>query len=341
MAQSMRSSKQQMARQQQQINIAALEGILQSLLNQSYMQESLTKETEELADRSKAFVEKARIQKNISQQFSQSSDSLSQVAAEIPMLSNKITEKKLEIERNLETAVEQLAERDRRKSTVAERQSLGGINELSSMIASLLDQLNNQSGQGGGSGGMSAQQMMQQMQQMGNQQQQLNQRIQQMINDMQGQRLTQDMMGRLEQLAKQQNKIRKQMEELRRSGALEPGDKLLSELERMAEQMEESINDNRGGAVDRPLVERQQNILSRMLEAEKAMQKRGKSKKEREATSPDETPPAISPDITIEELRKMIQKRLQDPEQTNFTKDYQDLIEAYFELLQQRDKINS
>ena len=341
MAQNMRSSKQSMAQQQQQLNIAALESILQSLLNQSYMQESLTKDTEELAERSKAFVEKARIQKNISDQFRQSSDSLTEVAAKIPMLSNRITDKKLEIERNLENAVEQLAERNRSKSTVAERQSLGGINELSSMIASLLDQLNNQSGQGGKGSGMSAQQMMQQMQQMGQQQQQLNQQIQQMINDMQGQRLSQDNMKRLEQMSKQQNQIRKQLEQMSRSGALEPGDKMLSELERMAKEMEKSINDMRGGSLDQPFVKRQQNILSRMLEAEKAMQERGKSKKEREAKTPDDTPSTISPDVTIEELRKMIQKRLQDPEQTSFSEDYQELIETYFELLQQREKINS
>jgi len=339
-AQQMRESQQQMTQQQQQINLAALENILHGLLTQSHEQEQLTEETDELAPRSRAFVEKARIQKNISTQFSRLSDSLTAVSADIPQLSNHINKKKLTVERNLEKSVEHLSERDRRQSTIAERQALGGINELTSMIASLIEQLNNQSGQGG-AGGMSAQQMMEQMQNMSGQQQQINQQLQEMINDIQGQRLSQDQMQRLNQLAKQQNRIRKQLEELKKSGALEPGDKLLSEMERLSEEMEDAINDIRGGAVDRPMIKRQQNILSRMLEAEKALQERGKSEKEREAETAEELPDGVSPDVTLEELQKMIRQRLQDPEQTNFSRDYQQLIELYFKLLRQEENISS
>ena len=336
LAERMRSAQQQMSQQQMQVNIAALEHILYALVNQSEAQENLTNETEQLADKSQAFVAKARIQKNISDQFSQIADSLYAVSAEIPQFSNKITEKKLVVERNLTQAIDQLAERNRRQSTTAERQSLGGINELATMIASLLDQLNNQSG-GGGGGGMSAQQMMEQMQKMSGDQQKLNQQIQDMINDIQGERLSKDKLNKLNSLAKRQNQIRKQLEELKRNGGLESGDKALSELERLSEEMENAINDLRGGALDRPFLKRQQNILSRMLEAEKAMQERGEEKK-READRPDQLPKSVSPDITLEELKKMIRTRLQDPNQTKFTEDYQRLIEQYFELLEEQER---
>jgi DNA repair exonuclease SbcCD ATPase subunit len=153
-----------------------------------------------------------------------------------------------------------------------------------------------------------------------------------MINDIQGNRLSQDQMERLNQLSKQQNKIRKQLRELQRRGELESGDRVLSELERMSEQMEDAINDLRGGQLDEQLQQRQQNILSRMLNAEDAIQERGKEER-REATTAEEREQRASPDITLEELQKQVRKMINDPDYTSFSNDYQRLIEQYFELL--------
>ncbi|MGD8426478.1 MAG: hypothetical protein PVH63_02550 [Balneolaceae bacterium] len=335
MAQQMRDSKQTLNQKQMQINQAALEYILYSLINLSDNQEELTKETEKLPSNSQVFVEKARKEQNIWQQFSMLSDSLYKVSSEIPSFSNQINKKKVEVEGQLDRAVKMLAERDGSNSTFAQRESLGGINQLSAMIASLLDQLQNQ--QGGGSGAMSMQQLIEQMQKMSGQQQKLNQQLQNMINDIQGDRLSQDHIKRLNQMARQQNNIRKQLQELQRNGELESGDQVLSQLERMSEQMEDAINDLRGGQLDRSLVQRQQNILSRMLSAEKAMQERGKEDR-REATTAEDQPQSVPPDITLEELKQRVRKMLNDPNRTKFTEDYQRLIEEYFELLKKQKK---
>jgi len=340
MASQMRDAKSKMNQQQTQINLAALQQILYSLINLSETQEDLTKKTTQLDNESQAFVEKAREQKNIANQFEQISDSLFKVSADLPRFSNVINVKKKSVEQDLQHAIDQLAERNKGNSTTAERQSLGGINELTSMIASLIDQVKNaqQKGQGGGAG-MSAQQMMEKLKKMSGQQQQMNQQLQKMINDMQGDRLSQDQIGRLNQMAKQQNRIRKQLKDLQRNGGFEPGDKLLSELERMNEQMENSIRDLRGGNTDRELVKRQRNILSKMLSAERAINERGKEKKRR-ATTAEKQYEQTPPEITLEELRKRIRSRLQDPNQTKFSEDYQKLIEKYFELLQKEQSGN-
>ena len=81
------------------------------------------------------------------------------ISAEIPGFSNKINKKKAEVESQLSRAVSMLAERDKSNAIFAQRQSLGGVNELSTMVASLLDQLRNQQ-QSGSGGGMSMQQFM-------------------------------------------------------------------------------------------------------------------------------------------------------------------------------------
>ncbi|NGP87791.1 DUF4175 family protein [Fodinibius halophilus] len=335
MAQQMRSAKQQMSQQRKKVNSRALEYILYSLINLSTNQEELTRETENLPPRSRAFVTKARKEKNISQQFTVLSDSLYKLSSEIPSFSNRINKKKVEIENKLSRAVNTLSERDKSNSIYTQRQSLGGINELSSMIASLLEQLQNQQN-GGSGGGMSMQQMIEQMQKMSGQQQKLNQQIQNMINDIQGNRLSKDQTKRLNQLSKQQNRIRKQLKKMQQSGELESGDRVLSELERMSDQMEDAINDLRGGQLDQQLMQRQQNILSRMLSAEKAVQERGKEDR-REATTAKEQQQSSSPDITLEELQQRIRKMLNDPNRTKFSEDYQRLIEQYFELLEEQE----
>jgi len=339
MAGNMRSSQQNLMQQQFQINITALQYILHSLINLSEKQEELAKETELLTNRSQAFVQKARTEDLIAGQFKQISDSLFQVSANLPAFSNRINERKNQVEKQLQTAVEQLSERNKSNSVYAERQSLGGINELSSMVASLLDQIQSQQSNGSGSGQMSMQDFIKKLQEMSGQQQMLNQQIQDFINDIQGERLTKDQMDRLNQLSRQQNRIRKQLRDLQNNGELESGDRVLSELERMSEQMEETINDLRGGETDENVIERQQNILSRMLNAEKALQERGKEEK-REGTTAEDIQNTKNPDVTLEELQKRLRQFLNDPEQTQFTEDYQKLIELYFNLLREQQKDN-
>ncbi|WP_409029126.1 DUF4175 family protein [Gracilimonas sediminicola] len=341
LAKNTRSMMQNMGQQQKNINIAGLQYVLYSLLNLSLEQEDLTTLASATENRSQAYVNYARNQRNVEGIFKSVSDSLFQLSAEIPQFSNQINRKKLEVEKRLQRSLEQMLERNRSQSSVASRQALGGINDISFMIANLLEQLQN-SQSGGGGGGMSMQQMMEQLQQSGQMQQQLNQQLQDIINDMQGERLNQNQMERLNQIAKQQNRIRKQLQELQQQGEMD-GDRIGSELERMIEDMEDTINELRGGSADPTMVERQQNILSRMLQAEQAMQERGEEEK-REGKLAQEFEQSRPPEMTLEELQKEIRNRLNDPNFTKYSPDYQRLIENYFELLkslqEQQESIN-
>lgn len=336
LAQKTREQMQMMGQQQMNVNIAALQYILQSLLNLSLEQEKLVTATQETENQSQAYVEMARQQQRIEQVFNSLADSLYELSTEIPQFANRINEQKAQTLERIQSSLTQMIERQQNRASLASRQSFGGLNELSYELANLMDQLqNSQSGSGSGSGGMSMQQMMEKMQQMGEQQQQMNQQIQDMINDMQGERLTQDQSQRLEQLSRQQNAIRKQLQEMQQNGGLEAGDELGSQLERMIEDMEETINDLRGGVIDPILIERQQNILTRMLQAEDALQERDEEE-QREGTSAQDPLNRPTPPMSLEELEQRIRQRLNDPNFTPFAPDYQRLIQQYFELLQQQ-----
>ena len=99
--------------------------------------------------------------------------------------------------------------------------------------------------------------------------------------------------------------------------------------------MEDTINDLRGGVVDPILIKRQQNILSRMLQAEDALQERDEEE-QREGTAAEDLLNRPNPPMSLEELEQRIRQRLNDPNFTPFTPDYQRLIQKYFELLRQQ-----
>jgi hypothetical protein len=339
-AQSVQQARQQMNQQQQQINLAALRQVLQNLLLLSEEQESLIRDTEVTQNGNARFVTLAREEQQVQQQFIHWSDSLTQIASEVPQLNNRIVRSKQQVERMLDQSVKQLSERSRSQSTFAQRQVMGGINTINNLLIDVIDQLMRQQQQGGAGGGMSMQQMMEQLQQMSGEQQQMNQQIQQMINDMQGDRLTRSQMDRLNQMAKQQQRLKQQLREMQRQGTGGSGtDKIMSQLERIAEEMDETIRDLRGGSADDTLVERQQNILSRMLQARNAMQERGESEK-RQGQTADEITRPDPPEVTLEELRQEIRRRLNDPSLTPYTPEYQRLIERYFEMVGRRSSDN-
>lgn len=336
LAEQTRSLQQQMGKQKEQMNIAGLQYALYTMLNLSLEQEDLVSLASATENRSQAYVGYAREQKNIQSIFSAISDSLFSLSKQIPGFSNRINTRKQEVQQELTRALEQMAERNQNQSSVATSQALGGINEIAFMVANLLEQIQNSSGGGSGSGApMSMQQMMEQLRQSGQSQQQLNQQLQNLINDMQGDRLNQDQMERLNQIARQQNAIRKQIQQLQQSGSMEQGDKLGSELERMIEDMENTINDLRGGVADPTMIQRQQNILSRMLQAENSLQERDKEEK-REGNTAQGVQNPDAPPMTLEELEKQIRERLRDPNYTRYSSDYQRLIERYFELLKSK-----
>lgn len=176
---------------------------------------------------------------------------------------------------------------------------------------------------------------MEQLQQMGQQQQQLNQQIQQLLNDMQGQRLTQDMTERLRQLGAQQEQMRNEVRQMNRNR--DARNKLLGDLNRVADQMMETIEELQQNRVSRRTIQRQQQILTRLLEASRSMEQKGKDDK-REGKTVDEilreSPDSLTPNEQAERLRRDLIRALE----SGYSSDYEALIRRYFDLLQSQSK---
>ena len=108
----------------------------------------------------------------------------------------------------------------------------------------------------------------------------------------------------------------------------------MGDLERIAEQMEESIRELQRGRPGNRMVERQQQILTRMLDATKSMQQRGRERRREGSVSEDrvrESPGELTPDEQAEAIRRALLEALE----SGYAPDYEELIKRYFELLQQ------
>ena len=125
--------------------------------------------------------------------------------------------------------------------------------------------------------------------------------------------------------------MRRQLTEMAQERDL--ANQLAGDLERIAQQMEESIQELQSGQVNRPMRQRQQQILTRLLDASRSLQERGRERK-REGQQGSETervsPLPLQPDMSKDELQRALMNALE----SGYAKDYQELIQRYFELLQ-------
>lgn len=330
MSESLRQMQESMSGSSMNLNIAGIRQALEDVLTLSQNQETARQGVQQLAPDSPLLRDYAQDQVRLGEGLSIVADSLQRLSREIPQMSRTVQQYTGEALREMSAATTALADRSARAGAAHQQGAMMHLNELALVLADLLDQM--MSG-GGGGGSMSMQQMIDQLQNSASQQQQLNQQIQEFLNDIQGSQLVQDAEQRLQQMAQQQAAIRQQLREIARNS--DARGKLLGDLNRIADQMEETIQELRTAQADRRTIERQQQILTRLLEAQKSLQERGREERREGRTADDlfrESPDALTPSEAAEKLRRDLIRALE----AGYAPEYQELIKRYFELLQQQ-----
>jgi uncharacterized phage infection (PIP) family protein YhgE len=183
------------------------------------------------------------------------------------------------------------------------------------------------------SGSSSLSQMLQQLQSLASGQMQVNQGTQAMLPiDISGGTVPEQTQRELQRLSELQSSL---AERLRRveEGLQEEGGDVLGDLGKVADEMDEVVEKLAQYSLDREVVERQERILSRMLDAQRSVHRREFSKK-REAERPGEVsskspPPLPGHTGSREDLKKDILKELEE----DYPQEYRDLIRAYFKRL--------
>lgn len=324
--------QQSMQGAQRQINTTGLRRALGDVLTLSQEQESLRKNLLERASDQSSLREDARLQDALSTGLTTVIDSLRSLEKNIPQLSREVQRLSGQALLDMERATSAMAERAGREAGSYQTASMMHLNELALLLAGVLDQLMNQQGAGGGS---SMQQVIRQMQQMAQQQQQLNQQIQQFLNDLQGNRLGANMEQRLRQMRAQQQAIREQLSQVRRNP--EARGRLLGDLDKIAEDMEETLREFQARQVAPQMIERQQRILQRLLDAQRSMQERGRERR-RESREGRNILREGPTDAPRNEIREKLHRDLIRALESSYAPDFEERIRRYFEVLQRQQQ---
>lgn len=258
--------------------------LLENTVRASHQQEALMNAVGKLRSDDPSISEKIVTQKALSDNFDMVKDSLKSMALRQPTIRNFVFDELTVIDRQTEVALKYMNDLYFSLAVSNQQVALQSMNNLALMLAESLQEMeNSMSGQGSSmrrskpnqsSQGQGMKQMEQLQQQLGEQLKQLQQKMQQPNGSM----LSKELSEELARMAAEQEMLREGMQqmlnEMKQNGQV--GDDGLNQIIKDMEKLEEDIVNKR---ITNQTLERNREILSRMLESEKAQQKRDQDEK--------------------------------------------------------------
>lgn len=346
MSSKMNAMMQSANQQQQQEDIEALRSLLENLLKSSFDQEFVMEAFKNVSATSPTFVSYGREQRSIIDNFRVVEDSLRALADRIPKISSFVNKELADIEKNFRAIPDDIDERRQRDLGIKQQLTMTSINNLALFLNESLQNMqadmqgdmqgsgscDNPGGKGKGSEGDELQNMKDMLKKQLEQMQKGESPGGKEPGQNEGHKLP---FGNKEaaQMAAQQKAMRKRLEELRNeknqdgSGKGEELNDLLKELDKQ----EENLINKRW---DDELINRQREILTRLLESEKALEEREFDEQRESFSGKDED---FSNQFEFLEYKKLKEKQLEllrssDP---NFARYYRDRANEF--LLFSRD----
>lgn len=350
MAEQMDSMQAQSNQQQQEEDMDALRDILEGLVKLSFTQEDVMGSMYKISEGDPAFRKQGRLQRKIVDDFSPIRDSLLTLAERQPKIAQFVDKELTQIKVNNKLIIEDIDERRKRELGIHQQYVMTSFNNLALLLNESLEQMQQQMNSqqpGSGScskpggkgkpapgGKMPGNQDMKQM---------LKDQLEQMKNGSnpggnkpgegkEGQQGSSGQMGlgnqQLAKIAAQQSAMRRKLEQMRNElnkdgkGSGNSLNPLIKELEK---QEDDLINKRLGNN----LIDRQQKILTRLLESEKALNERGLDEKRESKEGKDQN---NGNQIRFDEYNKEKLKQIEllrsvDPK---YNKYYKDRANEYF-----------
>ena len=257
-----------MQMEQMQEDINNLRSILENLITLSYNQEEVMVDFKAINQSNPQFITLSEDQLKIKDDSKIIKDSLMALANRVMAISSFVTRELNEMDTQLDKSA--VAIKDRKKSEASKYQQLSmtSMNNLALMLDNVLEQMQQSMADAMGKGKGEKNQPIPGMSEL---QEQLNKEIRELQQSgKSGKELSQE----LAKLAAEQEMIRKALREAEEKLGQKPGDKNGNQpgnLGKLQKQMEQTELDLVNKNLSRDLQRRQQQILTRLLEAEKAM----------------------------------------------------------------------
>jgi hypothetical protein len=289
MADKMSAMQAQMQQEQQEEDEASLRALLENLLRLSFDQEKLMTDLKTMDINNPQYLKSSQQQRKLKDDFKIVEDSLFALSKRVVQIEQKVNQEVKLINQNMDEALDNLEGRLVPQARSREQFAMTSINNLTLMLSEALQQMQQQqqaqAKPGSGSckkpGGMGKKPSMSELRKM---QEELNKNMAKAKEQMKkeggpkpGQKgKPQGQSGMSEQLAKmaaQQEFIRQQLQQLNLEDNKDGRNKL-GNLNAVQKQMEETENDVVNRMITEQTLKRQQDILTRLLESEKAERER-------------------------------------------------------------------
>ena len=317
------------------VDARQLRELLKSLVNSSFSQEKIMQTLRTTNPTDPRYIKLAQNQKDIKDNLKTAEDSLYSLSKRVPQIQSTVTKEIAAINSQIEKAIENLGDRKTPEALRNQQFAMTSMNNLALLLSEALDQLQkamNKSGKGKGKQNQPS------LSQLSKMQQQLNQNMQKAREQMKqgnqpqsGKNGQQGMSEQLARMARQQQSIRQELQRISR-GNNKYGKSKLSNLDEISKEMEQTENDLVNRKITDEALKRQQQIQTRLLEAEKADQQREQDQK-RESRAAGSLPPGY-----IKALQDFEQLRTKQTEQIKTVPSalnlyYRQKIKIYFDQL--------
>ncbi len=323
------------SKQMQQI-VNEMKKQLDNIVELSKRQENLKNETQGLDPNSQLFREKAQTQSDMLGDVNNVANALGELGKKTFAVSPEMGKDIGDAIQKMSSSLEQM---ENRNPGGAGQQQNGAMGSLNSAAMKMQNSLNGmmQGGKGGGGMGMSA--LMSQLGSMAGGQSGINKATQDAMG-MQGEGgMSQSQAAEYKRLGGQQAALQKSMEQLAdEAKKSEEFSKLLSDLDRIAQEMQEVQTDLVQGNVSPETQQKQERILSRLLDSQRSLRERDYEKRRRAeaGTNVDHASPG-SIDFSTQEGKNKLRDELLKAIEGKYSKDYEDLIRKYFEQLEKEE----
>ncbi|SNS46418.1 hypothetical protein SAMN05421640_0256 [Ekhidna lutea] len=277
-----------------QANLDQLRDILDNLVKLSFNQEEIMLEMRQVSQSDPRFLELSQNQLKLKDDAKVIQDSLLSLASKVVQISSYVTREVGSINDNIDEAIDYLKDRNRGRALSSQQFAMTSINNLALLLDDTMQQMQMAMSEAMGnssSGKKDQSQSMPDLQEMQNQ-------LGEQINELKGSgKSGRELSEELARLAAEQEMIRRQMEMLKEAEDGKPGGGIGGDdLKRAIDMMEQNEVDLVNKRLTQQLINRQKQIMTRMLEAEKA-QRNQEMDEEREAQKPSvisrEIPPGF------------------------------------------------
>jgi hypothetical protein len=302
----MSEMQQQGEEMENNLNAKELRRLLENLLNTSFEQEKVMLTLKKMNQADPSYTTNVQKQRSIKDNLKTIADSLYSLSKLVPQIESTVNEEMNKINFNLDKSLESLGERRTPDANRYQQFTMTAINNLSLMLSEALNQLQNMSKNSKGGSGKKQKQGMKQLSQM---QEQLNKSMQKAKEQMQKSGGNQGTVGKGQmsqefgKMAQQQQMIRQALEKINREENKDGSGKM-GNLNEAIKEMKQTESDLVNKRLQQETLNRQKELLTKLLNAEKAERDQEEDSK-RESKAAKEFPPSYQK--MVEQYKKQQQ----------------------------------